>query len=153
MTNHYDQFLRVVGWLGTIIALSLLGVSLVLHVDYSPFKHPGMAPGNERLDTLYVDATRWVVTAIAGCVCGMRLAPRRRSRFQPGPGSSVAVPLAALFGVIVVAALSIVCWFFWMKGLPGGDRMRNLWLAGAYFAIPSALLLTFVVSLFSRPAD
>ncbi|MBV8169922.1 MAG: hypothetical protein JO021_24260 [Alphaproteobacteria bacterium] len=153
MKNHYDDFLRAVGWIGTIIALSLLGVNLVLHLDYAPFKNPGMAPGPERLDALYVDAARCVITAITGCVCGMRLAPRKRSRFQPGPGSSVAVPLAALLGVIVAAALSIVCWIFWMKGLPGGDRMRNLWLAGGYFAIPAALLLTFAVSLFSRPPE
>jgi hypothetical protein len=52
-----------------------------------------------------------------------------------------------------MAAAATVCWFYWMMNLPGGDRMRNLLLGGGYFAIPAALLLTFMVSLFSRPAE
>src|SRR6185369_3045206 len=41
LRDHYDQFLKVVGWLMTITALVLLGVSLLMHLDYSPFRHPG----------------------------------------------------------------------------------------------------------------
>ena len=152
LRDHYDQFLKVVGWLTTIIALLLLVVNLVLHLDYSPFRHPGVPASPDRLDILKLDMVRWLLTTIAGSICGMRHAPRRRSRFDSGPGSSVAVPLAVLMGVVVMAAAATVCWFYWMLALPGGDRMRNLLLAGGYFAIPAALLLTFVVSLFSRPA-
>jgi hypothetical protein len=150
--DHYDQFLKVVGWLTTLIALILLGVTLVLHLDYSPFKHPGAPASPDRLDILKLDMVRWLLTTIAGSICGMRHAPRRRSRFDSGPGSSVAVPLAALLGVVVIAGGATVCWFYWMMGIPGGDRMRNLLLAGGYFAIPAALLLTFVVSLFTPAA-
>jgi hypothetical protein len=153
LRDHYDHFLKVVGWIMTIIALVLLGVNLVLQLDYSPFRHPGAPPSPDRLDVLKLDMVRWLLTTIAGSICGMRHAPRRRSRFEPGPGSSVAVPLAVLMGVVVMAAAATVCWFYWMLNLPGGDRMRNLLLCGGYFAIPAALLLTFVVSLFSRPPE
>src|SRR3954468_8736799 len=87
LRDHYDQFLKVVGWLTTVVALLLLGVSLLMHLDYSPFRHPGAPPSPDRLDVLRLDGVRWLLTTIAGSLCGMRHAPRRRSRFEPGPGS------------------------------------------------------------------
>ena len=154
LQRGYYQFLSVVGWSGVVIGLALLGVSLMLQLDCSPFRHPGIAPpAADRVEVLRFDSVRWLVTAIAGSLCGVRLAPRRRSRFEPGPGAGVAVPLAVLVGVVVMGAISTVCWFFWMKQLPGGDRMQNALLCGGYFALPAALLLTFAASLISRPSN
>jgi hypothetical protein len=152
LQRGYYQFLSVVGWSGVTVGLVLLGVSLVLHLDYSPFHHPGAAPvAADRVEVLRFDSVRWLVTAIAGSLCGVRLAPRRRSRLEPGPGAAVAFPLAVLVGVVVMGTVSTVCWFYWMKALPGADRMHNALLAGGYFALPAALLLTFAASLVSRP--
>jgi len=38
--------------------------------------------------------------AIAGSICGVRQAPRRRSRYERGPGAQVAYPLSVLMGVV-----------------------------------------------------
>lgn len=154
LQRSYDQFLTVVGWSGVVIGLGLLGVSLALQLDYSPFQHPGAAPpAADRVEVLRFDSVRWLVTAIAGSLCGVRAAPRRRSRFEPGPGAAVAIPLAVLAGVVAMGAVSTACWFYWMKQLPGGDRMHNALLCGAYFALPAALLLSFAASLISRPSN
>jgi hypothetical protein len=40
-----------------------------------------------------------------------------------------------------------------MGHLPGGVRLQNGLLAGGYFAIPAALLLTFAASLLGPPAE
>jgi hypothetical protein len=154
LRNSYDQFLKAAGWSAVIVGLALLGVSVAFNSGYSPFHHPGAPPatGEDVKLLLQLDSVRWLATAIAGSLCGVRRAPRRRNRYQPGPGAAVAVPLAVLMGVVVMGVISTVCWFFWMKHLPGGDRMHNALLCAGYLAIPAALLLTFAATLFTRPA-
>ncbi len=154
LQQGYYQFLKVAGWCGIVIALGLLAIAVVLQLDYSPFHHPGATPAPaDRVDVLRVDSVRWLLTAIAGSLCGVRLAPRRRSRFERGPGAQVAYPLTVLVAVVLMGAVSTVCWFYWMKHLPGGDRMQNIWMCAGYLALPTALLLTFAASLFSRLPD
>ena len=154
LQQGYHQFIKVTGCCLVGIAVGLLAVSLVTQLDYSPFQHPGATPtpGGE-VDVLRLDSARWLLTAIAGTLCGMRRAPRRPSRFEPGPGAAVAFPLTVLVGVVLTAAISTVCWFYWMRHLPGGDRMHNILLCSAYGLLPVALLLTFLAALLSRPAD
>jgi hypothetical protein len=154
LQQGYYQFVKVTGCCLVVIGIGLLAISLVLQLDYSPFQHPGAAPtpGSE-VDVLRLDSARWLLTAIVGTLCGMRRAPRRPSRFEPGPGASVAFPLTVLVGVVLMGVISTVCWFYWMRHLPGGDRMQNILLCGAYALLPVALLLTFGVALLSRPAD
>ena len=151
LQRGYDQFLTVVGWLGVLIGLGLLETNVVLHLGYSPFQHPGGTPGPDRLELLRLDGVRWLATAITGSICGVQRAPRRRSRFERGPGAMVAYPLSVLLAVVVMAAGATFCWFYWMMRLPGGDRMQNALLAGGYFAVPAALLLTFAAALITRP--
>jgi hypothetical protein len=153
LRRGYEQFMTAVGLIATLIGLGLLGFTLYLHWGYSPFHHPGAAPGGDRVELLRFDGVRWLVIAIAGSICGVRRAPRRRSRYERGPGAQVAYPLSVLMGIVVMAAAATWCWFLWMGHLPGGDRMQNSLLAGAYFAIPAALLLTFAASLLGPPAD
>jgi hypothetical protein len=152
--HHYDQFLKVVAWSGVAIGLALLGIDLMYLLGCSPFQDPGaaLAP-DDRVELLRLDSVRWLAIAITGSICGVRRAPRRRSRFERGPGASVALPLSVLMAVIAMALVSTVCWFYWMKHLPGGDRMQNALLGGGYFVLPAALLATFAASLFSRSAD
>jgi hypothetical protein len=151
LQRGYETFLAVVGWLGVLTGLGLLATNVVFHLGYSPFTHPGAAPGPDRLDLLRLDGVRWLATAITGSICGVQRAPRRRSRFERGPGAAVAYPLSVLMAVVVMAAASTWCWFYWMMRLPGGDRMQNALLAGGYFALPAALLLTFAAALITRP--
>jgi hypothetical protein len=154
LQHSYYRFLTVVGWSAVAIGLGLLALSLVLQLDYSPFQHPGAAPpAADRVEVLRFDSVRWLATALAGSLCGVRVAPRRRSRLQPGPGAAVAVPLAVLVAVVAMGAVSTACWFYWMKQLPGGDRMHNALLCAGYFALPTALLLSFAASLVSRPPN
>src|SRR5581483_7147919 len=143
LRRGYEQFMQVVGLIAVTIALGLLGVTLYLHWGYSPFQHPGTAPGADRIQLLRLDGVRWLMISIAGTICGTRRAPRRRSRYDTGPGAQVAYPLGVLMGVVVMAVAASACWYYWMQHLPGGDRMQNALLAGGYFAIPAALLLTF----------
>ena len=74
LRQGYDQFLAVVGWLGVLIGLGLLGASIVLHIGYSPFVHPGAtpAPGPERTELLRLDSVRWLATAITGSISSRR---------------------------------------------------------------------------------
>jgi len=153
LRRGYEQFMKATGLLAVLIGLGLLGVTLYLHWSYSPFHHPGAAPGADRVDLLRLDGVRWLMISIAGSICGVRRAPRRRSRFERGPGAQVAYPLSVLMGIVVMAAAATWCWFLWMGHLPGGDRMQNALLAGGYFAIPAALLLTFAASLLGPPAE
>jgi len=152
LRRGYEQFMRVVGLIAVTIGLGLLAVSLYLHWGFSPFHDPGGAP-TERVALLRFDGVRWLAISIAGSICGVRQAPHRpRSRYERGPGASVAYPLGVLVGVVAMAAAATWCWFMWMAHLPGGDRMQNALLAGGYFAIPAALLFTFGVYLVA-PSD
>ena len=153
LQRGYEEFMKVTGLLAVAIGLGLLGVTLYLHWSYSPFQHPGATPGTNRVELLRFDGVRWLMISIAGSICGVRRAPRRRSRYEHGPGAQVAYPLSVLMGVVVMAVASFACWYYWMGHLPGGDRMQNGLLAGGYFAIPAALLLTFAASLLSAPAE
>src|SRR5689334_19917268 len=114
LRHGYEQFLAAVGWLGVVVGLGLLATNVVLHLGYSPFQHPGATPGPDRLDLLRMDGVRWLATAITGSICGVQRAPRKRSRFERGPGAAVAYPLSVLMAVVVMAAGSTVCWFYWM---------------------------------------
>ena len=151
LRQGYEQFLAAVGWLGVVVGLGLLATNVVLHLGYSPFQHPGATPGPDRLDLLRMDGVRWLATAITGSICGVQRAPRKRSRFERGPGAAVAYPLSVLMAVVVMAAGSTVCWFYWMMRLPGGDRMQNALFAAGYFVLPATLLLTFAAALATRP--
>ncbi|HUA53191.1 MAG TPA: hypothetical protein VMB81_13560 [Candidatus Sulfotelmatobacter sp.] len=153
LQQGYHQFVKVTGACLVVTGIVLLGISLVLQLGYSPFQHPGAAPvpGGEA-DVLRLDSVRWLLTAIAGTLSGMRRAPRRSTRYEPGPGAAVAFPLTVLVGVVLMAAISTACWFYWMRHLPGGDRMQNVLLCGAYAVLPAALLFTFLAALLSRPA-
>ncbi|MEJ0070782.1 MAG: hypothetical protein WDO24_20920 [Pseudomonadota bacterium] len=153
LQRGYEQFMKGAGLIAVVIGCGLLCVSVYLHWDYSPFHHPGATPGADRVSLLRFDGVRWLMISIAGSICGVRRAPRRRSRYEQGPGAQVAYPLSVLMGVVVMAIAAFACWYYWMERLPGGDRMQNGLLAGGYFAIPAALLLTFAASLLSRPAD
>lgn len=146
LKEGYERLLLVVGWTGIIMALALLALGLAFHLDYSPFVHPGAPPGSDRIDLLKLDGIRWFLTAIVGSICGMRHTPTQR-RDQGGRELSgwIAYPIGILMGVMVMATASTVCWFLWMERLPGGDRMENALLCGLYFAIPAALLFTFMV--------
>ena len=154
LRRGYEQFMKATGLIAVLIGLGLLGVTLYLHWGLSPFHHPGAAPGDDRIvELLRFDGVRWLMISIAGSICGMRQAPRRRSRYERGPGAQVAYPLSVLMGVVVMAAAATWCGFLWMGHLPGGNRLQNGLLAGGYFAIPAALLLTFAASLLGPPAD
>src|SRR5260221_872030 len=147
LQDSYHLFMKAIGWIAVAIGFVLLGVSLVMQLGYSPFAHPGMTPGPDRVDVLRLDGIRWFMIAIAGAVCTVRRTPRRRERLGPESAAWIAVPLGALVGVIVMAVIATAAWFMWMARLPGGMPMENVMLCGAHFAIPAALLLTFAVSL------
>jgi hypothetical protein len=153
LQRGYEQFMKTAGLIAVALGMGLLAVSIYLHWGFSPFHHPGAAPGTNRVELLRFDGVRWLMISIAGSICGVRQAPRRRSRYETGPGAQVAYPLTVLMGVVAMAVAAFACWYYWMERLPGGDRLQNALLAGGYFAIPAALLLTFGAALFSAPRN
>jgi hypothetical protein len=134
----FERLILVLAWLSLILGTGLLLVSLIWHIDYSPFAHPGATPGADRLLLLRVEALRWLLLATAGCMAAIINGPRWRRRLDERQFIGwMMPPVVALIGTILMMLVSGALWFIWMDRLPGGERLANWAMAGIYFVLPA----------------
>lgn len=138
MAYGVERTLAVIGWTALSFASLLIGLSVLWHLDYSPFTHPGATPDDNRLGLLSLDGMRWCAIVVGCAAAAMKSTPHS--------GDQVAhwlvPPIIVLIVTAVMAVGATVGWLAWMNRLPGGDLSENIAFAVIYFGIPVALIIS-----------
>jgi hypothetical protein len=139
---------KATSWAGWVSALLLTVLLQVWHLPFSPFSSPGARANEAAVIFLMVMAVRWVL--LAALIVAIARSWSRRLRLTGWASAGLLLGLFALH--LLLGLLNAGLWNAWISA-GGMHALAGDWLlAGAYFLIPTLMLLALGVVTWSVPS-